>query len=228
VNVERGAQQAAAHGRTFDVPARTAGAPRAGPRRFAGLGALPQREVGAGTFAFGHAAAFTLHRFHAAVAQLAVVGRLAHLEVHVAVGLVGKTLLDETLRQGNDLLDVVGAAREAVDGVDAHCGDVAHIIGRHFLGQLAYGNSPLVAFGNELVVHVGDVYHQGDLQAVIDEVTLDGVEDHGADHVADVAGFVDRRTAEVDLHLAGRDGFKGLFALGQRAVDANHFLAKRG
>ena len=45
MNIERLPEQFAAHGRAFDVPAGTAVAPRAFPRRFAWFGGFPQHEV---------------------------------------------------------------------------------------------------------------------------------------------------------------------------------------
>ena len=97
VDVERLAQQLAAHGGAFDVPAGPAGSPGAGPGGLARLGRLPEGEVGGRPLPFGHAAPFALHGLDAAMAELAVVGALGHLEIDVALRLVGKTLLDQRL-----------------------------------------------------------------------------------------------------------------------------------
>ena len=73
---------------------------RPGPQGLAqdgspGLADFHRAKSAACPFAIGHAAAFALHGFDAAVAQLAVVWVLAHFEIHVALGLVGKTLVDQ-------------------------------------------------------------------------------------------------------------------------------------
>ena len=93
VDVERLAQQLAAHGGAFDVPAGPARSPGARPRRLARLGRFPEGEIATGPLAIGHAAPFATHRLDAAMAQLAVVGALGHLEIHVALRFVGETLL---------------------------------------------------------------------------------------------------------------------------------------
>ena len=86
VDVEGAAQQAAAHGRALDVPAGPARAPGARPGGLARLGPLPEGEIGGVALPLGHAAPFALHRLQRAMAELAVVRVLAHVEVNVAVG----------------------------------------------------------------------------------------------------------------------------------------------
>ena len=95
VNVERLAQDPAAHGRALDVPARPAFAPGAVPGGLARLGAFPQGEVGGRALAFGHLAPFALHAVHVAIAELAVLRILGDVEVDVAVRLVGEALVDQ-------------------------------------------------------------------------------------------------------------------------------------
>ena len=58
VNVKRLPEQFVAHGRTFDVPAGTAVAPRAFPRRFAWFGGFPQHKVQRVAFVGIHVHAF--------------------------------------------------------------------------------------------------------------------------------------------------------------------------
>ena len=60
------------------------------------------------------------------------------------------------------------------------------------------------------------------LIAGVGQIALDGVEDHRADHVADVAGLVDRRPAEIDADLARPDRLEGFFGTCQGVVDAEH------
>ncbi len=79
----------------------------------------------------------------------------------------------------------------------------------------------LLRFGDQLVVNVGDVHHQRDLVATVDQVALDGVEDHRSDHVADVARFVNRRAAKINARLAGRDRLERLFGFRERVVNAD-------
>ena len=51
-----------------------------------GLARFPEGEVGGAPLPLGHATSFALHRLQAAMAELAVVRVLGHVEVNVAVG----------------------------------------------------------------------------------------------------------------------------------------------
>ena len=57
-----------------------------------GLAPFHRAKSAARVLPLGRVAPFALHRLDRAVAQLAVVGVLAHVEVHVAVRLVGEAL----------------------------------------------------------------------------------------------------------------------------------------
>ncbi len=70
-----------------------------------GLADFHRAKSAAGPLALGHAAPFALHRLDAAMAQLAVVGVLGHVEIDVALGLVGKALVDQRLGEVDDLVD---------------------------------------------------------------------------------------------------------------------------
>ena len=91
-----------------------------------------------------------------------------------------------------------------IDRVDAHRLEVAHVVGRHLLGQGGHRHAAGFRFVDQLVVDVGDVDDQRDLIAGVDEIAFDRVEDDRPDHVADVAGFVDGRPAKIDADLARR------------------------
>ena len=98
VDVERLAQDAAAHGRAFDMPAGPAFAPGAVPRGLARLGAFPEGEIGGRTLSLGHLAPFALQAVERATAELAVFRIAADVEIDVAVGDIGKALLDQRCR----------------------------------------------------------------------------------------------------------------------------------
>src|SRR5207248_4683966 len=96
VNVERFAKELHAHGRALDVPARPSRPPRAVPFWLARLGPFPEGEVAGVALLFAHldpGAGFEL--LGVAVAQFAVVVVAADVEVHVAAGRVGETLVNE-------------------------------------------------------------------------------------------------------------------------------------
>jgi hypothetical protein len=155
-----------------------------------------------------------------AVGELAVVAVLGHVEPEVPAGRVGETVFDQPFAHLDDLADVLGGLGEPVDGVDAEGREALEILLRVPLGQL--GNARLEPVGgvDELVVHVRDVDHPRHLEALVDEVALDRVEDDRPDHVPDVRRLVDRRTAQVHPHLAGAHGLEQLFLLAEGVVDA--------
>ena len=98
-----------------------------------------------------------------AMAELAVFGVLGHVEVHVAVGYVGKAFFDQRFGQRDDVGHVLGGPWEMIDRVDAHRLEVAHVVGRHLLGQGGHRHAAGFRFVDQLVVDVGDVDHQRDL-----------------------------------------------------------------
>ena len=214
VDVERLAQQLHAHRGAFDVPARTSLAPGAVPERLARLGPLPQGEVAGIALLVADLDAgpgFQLLRI--AMAQLAVIAVPAHVEIDVPPHGIGKFLGDQTLNHLDDVADVVRRPGHVIDAGHVEPGQVLAIIGRDALGQLRHGRLEFPGLDDELVVNVGDVDDEGDRVAGIDEIAFDGIEDDGADHVAQMAGLVDRRPAHVHRHLARLDGLEGFLLL---------------
>src|SRR5262249_31129513 len=68
------------------------------------------------------------------------------------------------------------------------------------------------------IIDVRDVDHQRDLIARVGEKAFDRVEDDWADHVADVARFVDRRSADVHADFARLDRLERLLLASQSVV----------
>src|SRR5581483_6577231 len=90
VNVDRLAEIAQRHRRALDMPAGAARPPRAVPRRLAGLGALPEREVSRVLLAVARLDALALDdRVHALVRELAVVRLSVDAVVDIAARRVG-------------------------------------------------------------------------------------------------------------------------------------------
>src|SRR5262249_32720336 len=87
------------------------------------------------------------------------------------------------------------------------------------LGQLWDRRALLLCFEDELVVNVGDVDDQRHLVTEISQVTLDCIENHGADHMADMARLVHRWAADIHAHLARLDCLGRLPLPSQRVVN---------
>ena len=225
VDVEMLAEHRAAHRRAFDVPARPAGTVRTGPFgvvRLVGLGRLPQHEVQRIMLAVEHRHALSGAQFVERLArQLAVAGKLAHREVHVAiVGAVGQPLAFERANQVQHLRHVVGGTRLVRRRQDAQQADVLVHRVDHLVGELADGDAALQRTLDDLVFDVGDVAHIGHLVAQLQQPTVDHVEGHHHARMAHVAQVVDGHAADIHAHLARHDGLEDFGATGQRVVDA--------
>ena len=221
VDVEGVAEVFGAHGGALDVPAGAALAPEGIPHRFAGLGGLPEGEVGGVALAAAFEGARAgLLLVGAAVGELAVVGVLGDVEPDVAASGVSKALVDQRLGDPQDLRHVLGGLGKLVDRIDAERGEALVVLGGVALGQRLHGG-PLLGGGvDQLVVHVGDVHDPGDVETLVDEVSLDRVKNDRADHVPDVRRFVDRRAAQVHPHLARRNWLEQFLLATQTIVNA--------
>ena len=201
------------------MPAGPARPPGALPGGLPRLGLLPEGEVGRRSLPFGGRASLPLHGVDRAVGEFAVVGVTGDVKVDVAVGGIGTALGDQPLDEGDDRADVLGRLRHLVDRRHAEGGEIVEVVAGHLLGELLHRRAASGALDDDLVVDVGDVHDPRHLPAGVDEVALDGVEDHRADHVADVTRLVDRRPAEIHPHLAGTHCLERLLLARERAVN---------
>ena len=206
VDVEGLAEVAGAHRGALDVPAGATGAPRRRPRRLAGLGALPQREVERAALAIvdGDAGA-SLEIIEGLLRQLAVAGEGRDLEVHVAVDRVGLAALDQARGDLDDLIDVRRHPRLDVGRQHAehpHVGVVQ-------IGVAVGVGQPVDARrrrrGEDLVLDVGDVADERHLVAEEHQRAADQIEADRRVGVADVRRRVGRGPAEVDPDAIGDD-----------------------
>ena len=229
VDVEGQSQVLLGHGRALDVPARTALAPGGFPRRLAGLGRLPQGEVQLVALALLQAlavgaqlavAAFRL--IDIAPGQLAVTRVGAHVEIHVALRHVGVAALYQALNERDHGADLLGGLRANVGVLHAGCVHVLDEQARVLLGHFGSGAPFLGGAADDLVVHVGHILHEGDIEAAPAEVTANHIEGDERARVADVDAVVHRGPADVHGHLPGLDGFEVDLASQARIVQLDH------
>src|SRR5690349_18463828 len=100
------------------MPAGATLGPGAVPRRFARLGAFPQREIGGAALPLGPAAAVALDLVERTVGEFAVLAILRDVEVNVALRLVGVAAVDERLDDRDDLGHALGGAGKVIDLID--------------------------------------------------------------------------------------------------------------
>src|SRR5690554_1549377 len=120
VNVELAAEVLYAHGGALDVPAGVALAPGARPAHdVTGLGELPEREVTRVALLGAHVHPRAgLLLLDSAAGELAVIVPGVDVEVHAALGLVGKPAGDELFDQPDLLRDVPRGPRRDIGPPD--------------------------------------------------------------------------------------------------------------
>ena len=225
VDVERAAEVLPRHRRALDVPPRTPRAPRRGPRRGLGLGvlaALPQGEVAGVALAARVGVGRGLHLGDALPRELAVRRPRHHVEVDVAGAVtrrVGVAALDQPLDERQHLRDVPGGQRlvgrrQHVEGVVRR-----RQRARHVVGEVEPGPALLGGLHQDLVVDVGDVADEGDLEPAVGQPAAQHVEvDRRAD-VADVRLPLHGEPADVDARPALLKGHERAHLAGHGVVE---------
>ncbi len=229
VHVESLTQRADRHRRTFDVPARTTGTPGRIPTGFARLGRLPQSEIERILLGLAHLDAGThLQLLEVALAQPAIIGKAAHPIVDIAVaGQIAIAPLDQPVDQRDDLIDVVGGARLAVDRQDAERGLVFMHRGDEAVGQRREGFTIFGGTGEDLVIQIGDVANVAHLITDAAQVTHDHIKGHHHPGMAQMTVVIDGHAADIEADLARLQWLERLFVPAQRVVEGEvHRLAR--
>ena len=236
MDVEGQIQILLGHRRAFDMPAGTTLAPGGFPRGLAGLGGLPDGEVQRIALAVAdtrhtigaQVAMAGFHLVHIAVGQLAVLGEAADAEVDIAFGLVGMAGVDQALDQLDHFRDLLGRLR--TDRGVGHAG-LMHVVDEglgELRGNLCGGTAGPVRLVDDLVVHVGDVLHEGDVEAPPGQIAADDVEaDEGAG-IADMDVVVHGGAADVHADLALVDGLEFFLGAGLGVVNLDHMQTSIG
>ena len=223
VNVQRQGRELLAHSRAFQVPAGAALAPGRIPRRFAGLGGLPQGEVEGVLFFLARVDARAGLQFvDVAARKLAVAVKGTDLEVDVpGRGGVGMALFDEVLGERDHLRDVLGAP--GLDSSPVH-GQAVHVhveLADELLGDVGGVLAHLARALDDLVVHVREVADEGDVIPLVFEVAEKDVEDHAGAGVTDVAEVVGGDAADVHVDLVVVERGELLLFAGQGIVESH-------
>ena len=205
VNVETRPQQCVAHRRAFDVPARPPIAPGAVPSRRGGIRRLPQHEI--------HRVALVRRHFHPrpgnhvvdrAPREAPIIGVTAHIEQHMALGLVSVPRGDQPRDHRNHRADILGRARLMGRPQRAQGVHVLMIPADGLFGDRA---NLAPGFGrprDDLVIDVGEVAHIGHVIRPVNmaQQPEQHVEHHHRAGVADMGAVVNRGAADIDPHVA--------------------------
>ena len=225
MQVDGFAKVLAGHGAALDMPAGAAVAPGALPVRLAGLGSLPDCEIG-GVFlqvvvhlaAQGTVAALQI--IEVEVAQLAVVRVRLDAEIDIAVARdIGVAGLHQILDDTDDLTDMLGRTGTHGRRHDIQAVGILDVLSLKLAGNLLHGGSLLLSLLDELVINIGDVGDIVDLVAAVFQIAAQRIKDDHRARVADVDIVVNRRAADIDAVLALLLGDKFLFLAGHGVED---------
>ena len=207
VEVEPFPEQVEAHHHALGVPPGPPFTPRRRPRRLAGLGELPEREVAGMTLGLGadHLPLATTgdQLVERLVGEQAVVLDALDGEVDPVLGRVRATDLDELADHGHHLVDVGRGVGNVIGMGDP---EPVHRHPPHPLAPLGdLVPRALFALGplDDAVVDVGHVGDQPHIHALPAQVTDQDVVLEREPAVTEVRRGVHRGAAEVDAHLAG-------------------------
>ena len=185
------------HRRAFEVPARTAAAPRRRPRRLARLLGLPQREVARDRACLRPRSRPGARRRACARTALPYSRVAADVEVDVPARGVRVAVVDEALHHLDHLRDVAGGPR--LDGRRQH----AQLVDRPSEGPLERrGPLPprparLGGLVQDLVFDVRDVADERDVVVVGEQPAPQHVECDAAAYVADMGVALHRGATQV-------------------------------
>ncbi len=165
VNVDARSEEPQRHGTAFDVPAGPSRSERRVPHRLVGFRRLPQHEVERVALAgvVGGSAPLGCQGPHLLLVETAQSPELrpgGHIEPGGAVAAVGVASGDKLLDEGDHLVSPVGGPR--LGGRRASVERVHVVVEPSGLrrGELQEVDAQLAGFGQDRVVHVGDVAHQ--------------------------------------------------------------------
>ena len=224
MDIEIRAQVIGGHGRALQVPARAAVAPRGRPAGLARLRGLPQGKVLGATLG-GILAFALLHFLYLVAGQRTVIrsfglGPGGDIEVDGAVGGVGKAGVDKPLHIVDHLGDKAGRARLYRRRDDAQgvigLSELA-LIRRH---PLPPGAIILGRLGEDLVINIGDVAHQGYVIALGEQPAAQDVEGDAGAQVPDVRLGLRGGAAQIDGSVAGANRLEIALAAGGCVINA--------
>lgn len=226
VDVEVVAQVLGVHGGALDVPAGTARAPGAFPGRLAGFGHLPQHEVQGVALGIHHVdAGAGLQLLQILTGEPAVLVEGVDDEHDVTVVRhVGVAAIQQQLHHGDDLADVGGGARFDVRAHHAEGVEVLVHVADQALGEVVTGDLGLGGALDDLVVHVGDVAHIGEIVPGVAQVAGHHVEGDEGAAVADMTVIIDSDATHIHAHLARVDRFEFFFLTSECVVYLQHLM----
>ena len=238
MNVEGFAQLLHAHGRALDVPAGTAFTPGRLPhgagRAIRILGGFPEREIAGVIFLVfvrvdGAAipcgqAGPAAHVLQVDARQPAIGRQGRNRKVHRAIADVGVAALDEARDQLDHGGDILGGAGINIRAANAERIEVRQEGLDHGRGDAANGDATLMRRSDDLVLDIGQVHDEADIERLPFEIAVQQVVEDKRAVIADVRRPVYGRAAGVNTYAFFAERRKGFDFAAERVVEAKRHV----
>jgi len=208
------------HCRALDMPARTTLAPGTIPGRFAGFGSLPESKIHRMFFAFVHLDARAgVHGVKPPTRELAIVRFGFDHVIHVAIHLVGRTVLNQLADHLNDLRHIFSGSWVFGGWFDIQRVEIGFILLDILIGQLKGIAPQFVGFVDDLVIHIGEVHHKINVITRVLQVSPHDVKHQCRHGMTNVCFSVNCWTANIHPDLAWFEGFEILLGTAEGVVN---------
>ena len=142
------------------------------------------------------------HVVQRASAQLAIVCKLFHRIIHIAVNDIGKAVFDQLSHHIDDFLHM--CRYFGVDRRPAHIQLVHHF---KIAGNIALGNSMprhllLIGSPNNFIIHIGEVLHMHHFPALLLQIAANDIPGHKRPGVADMGMIVRSNAANIHFNFS--------------------------
>ena len=204
-----------AHGRAFNMPARTTGTPRALPCRLARFSGFPQRKIHRITLAVINVYTCTSqHIFQITAGKLTIVFKFFYTVENVAINNIAVAIVNQALYGSDDIIDMLGYTRINV------CTAYIELIHYFKVGiNVAVADIiPLYAFFigsvDNLVINIGKVLYMGYVIAFMLQEAADNVPGYERTRITNMRMVIRSNTANIDVGFTGMNRYEFFFLFG--------------
>ena len=137
------------------------------------------------------------------------------------------TAIQQTLYHLDDFGNMLGRTRLDIRTLHVQRIKIGMHIGNQTLGQLITGFTVFCRSFDDLVVHIRDVTHEGQVITQIAQVTRHHIERHKGAAMADMTEIINGHPTHIHANLSCMDRLKFFFLSCQRVVNFQHRINTR-
>ena len=231
VDINGGPQAFRNHRRTFNVPARPAAAPWAGPAGLILARRLPQHEIG-GVLLVGrhfHPRAGD-HLVQRPARQAAVTAMAGDIEKHMAFRRIGMAHGDQQRDHVDHRRNAGGGVRVQIRALHTQGGRIFQIECLIPLGDHVDAHALGAGLVHDLVVDIGNISGVDNLfrAIAVAQQALQHIEHHGGTEIADMRPAIDGRAADIHRHPIRIDRHQFLLGAGSGVIQTDHQMVVPG